>query len=101
SVYGFYKKLIAMRHNMPIIAVGDFSPMDAGNDDVIAFQRHLEDTTIMVICNLSSKKATISESLRINDNKQQVLLSNYSTAHAFKSMHDGVLDPWEAITVQL
>ena len=101
SVYSFYKKLIAMRHNMPIIAVGDFSPMDAGNDDVIAFQRHLEYTTIMVICNLSSKKATISESLRINDNKQQVLLSNYSTAHAFKSMHDGVLDPWEAITVQL
>ena len=101
SVYTFYKKLIAMRHNMPIIAVGDFSPMDAGNDDVIAFQRHLEDTTIMVICNLSSKKATISESLRINDNKPQVLLSNYSTAHAFKSMHDGVLDPWEAITVQL
>jgi oligo-1,6-glucosidase len=39
SVYAFYRKLIRLRHENPVIAAGDWRPLDAHGDRVYAFTR--------------------------------------------------------------
>ena len=42
SVYSFYKRLIALRHDDPVVAAGDWHLIDASDPHVYAFTRTLE-----------------------------------------------------------
>ncbi len=49
SVYGFYKKLIAMRHNSATVATGEWNLVAADDEQVYAFTRTSGDDTILVV----------------------------------------------------
>lgn len=76
SILAFYKKLIALRKQYRIISEGNISFDIAVPEQIISFQRKLEDECLYVIGNLGETETqiTVSESLT----KGQLLIHNYS-----------------------
>ncbi len=76
SILAFYKKLIALRKQYRIISEGNISFDIAVPEQIISFQRKLEDECLYVIGNLGETETQIivSESLT----KGQLLIHNYS-----------------------
>lgn len=71
SVFGFYKRLLALRKSSPEILYGDFKVLSNSEDGFFAFTREYEGGKILVICNFE-KKSNVS--LDLNGGK--LLLSN-------------------------
>jgi oligo-1,6-glucosidase len=53
SVLAHYKRLIALRHENAVVALGDFAMLLPDHDDVYAFTRTLDGEVLLVVCNLS------------------------------------------------
>jgi oligo-1,6-glucosidase len=54
SVLAHHRRLIELRHRLPVVAVGDFTMLLPEHDDVYAFTRSLDGETLLVVCNLSA-----------------------------------------------
>ncbi|MFY0406053.1 alpha-glucosidase [Solicola sp. PLA-1-18] len=52
SVFHHYRRLVALRHDDPVVALGDFALVGA-DDRVYAFTRTLGDSLLLVVVNLS------------------------------------------------
>ncbi|MGY2064215.1 glycoside hydrolase family 13 protein [Blastococcus sp. SYSU DS0619] len=63
SVLAHYRRLIALRHDLPVVALGDFTMLLPDHDDVYAFTRVLDDVTLLVVCNLSRTEYRLAELL--------------------------------------
>ena len=105
SVYTFYKKLIAMRHNSATISIGEWHLLAADSDQVYAFTRTNGDDTILVVVNLTDRSAAlpsdVAELLSDGVSDPQVLLSTYDAMHSVKSIARGELARWEGVVIQL
>jgi oligo-1,6-glucosidase len=53
SVLAHYRRLIALRHEDAVVAVGDFAMLLPEHEDVYAFTRSLDGDVLLVMCNLS------------------------------------------------
>lgn len=56
SIYNFYKKVIQIRKNNPVISNGKFEIISNDNDSVFSYQRHDSVNAIVVIINLSGSE---------------------------------------------
>ena len=105
SVYGFYKKLIAMRHDSATVATGEWDLLAADDEQVYAFTRTGGDDTILVVVNLTDESAglpgEVAELLGDGVAESQILLSTYDVAHGVKSIARGELARWEGVVIQL
>ena len=54
SVWHHYRRLIALRHSEPVVALGDFTMLLPDHPTVYAFTRRLDDVVLTVVANLSS-----------------------------------------------
>ncbi len=90
SVYHYYKKLIALRHSLPIIPYGVFEPLLLDSESIYAYKRHLDGQTLTVACNFTDKEVAcdLFEGL-----SGEEIISNYKEHKA------GVLQPYEARVV--
>jgi oligo-1,6-glucosidase len=89
SIYHYYRRLIELRHNEPVVVDGSFALIDAGNEDVYAFRRTLPGREIRVFANLSGTRMKLA----IGDLRpDQLLLRNQA---ATRQVTDE-LAPWEA-----
>ena len=84
SVRSYYKRLIQIRKAEPVIQLGDVSFLDTASDKVIAYERTLGDTRVLVQCNFGGEA---QPSLATDGG--EVLISNYDGTES------GVLRPWE------
>ena len=105
SVYGFYRKLIAMRHNNATVATGEWNLVAADSEQVYSFTRTSGDDTILVIVNLTDRTAQVpaevAQLLEDGVGESQVLLSTYDAVHSVKSVARGELARWEGVVIQL
>ncbi len=87
SVYNYYKKLIALRHQHDILVYGWFEPLMEDSDQVYAYRRVLDGKTLTVALNWTDRKVpcTLMDGL-----EGEELISNYPTHQK------GVLQPYEA-----
>lgn len=53
SVFHHYRRLIALRHDEPVVSLGDFTMLLPDDEHVYAFTRHLDGATLLVVVNLS------------------------------------------------
>ena len=53
SVFHHYRRLIALRHEDPVVALGDFTMLLPDHEHVYAFTRSLGDVTLTVLGNFS------------------------------------------------
>lgn len=65
SVFGFYRRLIALRHADPVVVEGDFTRIATGEPDVFAYRRSLGGRSLTVVANLSDEPWTPSVALDV------------------------------------
>ncbi|WP_240674947.1 glycoside hydrolase family 13 protein [Cellulomonas endophytica] len=57
SVFHHHRRLIALRHERAVVALGDFTMLLPDDETVYAFTRRLGDETLLVVCNVSGGPA--------------------------------------------
>ena len=96
SVFHHYRRLIALRRERPVVALGDFTALLPGDEQVFAFSRRLDGEEVLTACNLSGAPAVAPLDGAEDWLRAELLLSNHDDAPT--GGPDGiVLRPWEAV----
>jgi oligo-1,6-glucosidase len=90
SIFYYYQKLIQLRKEMNIIVEGDFKLLYKDHPALFAYERNLQDETLLVLCNFSKDELTID----LNVENYQVILSNY------ENHNQGILRSYEAVVLK-
>lgn len=77
SVLNFYKQLIRLRKNNPVLLEGIYKLLLPKHVQIFAYTRTLKDQVIVVVCNMSNQPSELSR-LRL-PHCQNMLLSNFNT----------------------
>ncbi|MDQ4503723.1 alpha-glucosidase [Sinomonas sp. ASV322] len=87
SVFAFYRRLIRLRHELPVIAHGDFTMLLPDDEEVYAYIRRHEDTELLVLGNFTGRdvRADVDPSWV----EAERILGNYRDARGLQ------LRPWE------
>ncbi|HSP75393.1 MAG TPA: alpha-glucosidase [Cryobacterium sp.] len=95
SVFRFYQRLIALRHENETVALGDFTLLEPDHDALYAFTRTRGDDTLLVVANASD--APFTDPLPLDVSGADLVLANYpARADAAAPAASPVLRPWEA-----
>lgn len=94
SVLNYFRKIVQLRKDNPVLVYGKYTLLDKNNPDVYAYTREWEGKKMLVLLNFSSKAAKANTGM--DTNKAKLLISNYQTASA-----DGTLQPYEASVYEL
>ena len=89
SVFHHYRRLIALRHNLPVVVHGDYHLLLPDDEQVFGYVRTLDDARLTVVANLSGEPAAVDLSLA-----GEVLLSTHARTAA-----TGTFEPWESVVV--
>ncbi|QZN86550.1 alpha-glucosidase [Cellulomonas sp. C5510] len=99
SVLHHYRRLIALRHADPVVALGDFTMLLPRDEQVYAFTRTLGDDALLVVVNVSGEDA------RVDLGDGWPAAADGGWGELVLGTHDGpgeptVLRPWEARVVR-
>jgi oligo-1,6-glucosidase len=90
SVFGFYKALIALRKENPLIVYGDYELLLPEDEKLFAYRRRYEGRSLLVVCNFSGGAVPAPAELGLRSGgKGRLLIGNYAGAE------DAVIRPWE------
>lgn len=90
SVRDFYKQLIKLRHEYPIIPYGHYELLLPEDENIYMFTRELDGEKLLVICNFSDEIHDVEVPDEFLEAK--LLISNQPEHKIAKTMH---LQPWE------
>lgn len=93
SIFEYYRKLISLRKQYPVIQEGILIPLLESHPQVFSFKRTLGDTTLAVFCNFYGEETTVDSS---EFKEYSVLLSNYPDSAAGDVIR---LRPYEAVVL--
>lgn len=94
SVFHHYRKLIRLRHEMPVIALGSFTMLLPDDPTIYAFIRSWQGTELLVLGNFSSDDVPAGLDDADAWAGTEILLGNYNDVR--KDESGIVLRPWEA-----
>jgi oligo-1,6-glucosidase len=99
SVFQHYRRLIELRHELPVVALGDFTMRLPDDDHIYAFTRRLDDTELLVLANVDDDPHSAGLDDAATWRRADILVSNYADA---ADLDDGPvpLRPWEARVYQ-
>ncbi len=84
SVFHHYRRLIDLRHDDPVVALGDFTMLLPDHEHVYAFTRSLDGVTLTVLGNFSGSVQEVV----LDEDPGELILSNYAAPASS-------LRPWE------
>jgi oligo-1,6-glucosidase len=93
SVFQHYRRLIELRHRLPVVTDGDFTMLLADSDDVYAFVRDDGRDALLVLANVSD--ATVTVDLAAEPWHDAELLVTNLSSDARPATVDADLAPWE------
>ena len=100
SVLNYFRKMIALRKENPVLVYGKYTLQDKKNPAVYAYTRELDGQKLLIVLNFSANNAQTA--VGINTAKVRVLLSNYPVAPSNKLIKSRItLRPYEAIIYRL
>lgn len=101
SVYNYYRKLISLRKEYPIIVNGDFELVGEDDTAVFAYLRHWKDQILWVACNFTDRmqKIVSPSSNHTEYRKWDVICTNYSPSGDAFEKGQIELRPYEAVAV--
>lgn len=101
SIFYHYKKLINIRKEEDVIAYGDYRILDKDNKKVYAYERSLNNESVVVVNNFYKEGAEINLSKEIDlDNKKvEILLSNYKDSSL--DINSLKLRPYESVVYKV
>lgn len=94
SVLNYFRKMVKLRKNNPVLIYGKYTLLDKDNPNVYAYTRELDDKKMLILLNFTSKNAAVKTG--INTTKAKVLITNYS-----KPAKTTTLRPYEAVIIEL
>ena len=98
SIYAFYKKLVALRKQYEIIADGTIRFTDAGNDNIISYERVLNGQKLTVLCNLRGTEQAPGTPFEAPGGR--LLIGNYADRDASSAVEKiTALRPYETMAV--
>ena len=93
SIFHYYRKLIELRHQLPIVVNGKFELLLEDDERIFAYKRTLGDEQLLVLGNFSDDEVTVPLDGADDWALQDVLIGNYPASSAGPGI---VLRPWEA-----
>ena len=94
SCLNYFRKMVKLRKDNPVLVYGKYTILDKNNPDVYAYTRELDGEKFLVLLNFTSKNATVNTGIDLS--KAKILINNYSAAST-----SGELKPYEAIIYEL
>ena len=91
SVLHYYRRLVALRKQYPVIQTGRYAPLMTGSANVFAYTRTLGAETLVVLCNFYAEPAVVT--LPVLPGKAERLIGNWPEAPYAGTM---TLRPYEA-----
>ena len=91
SVLHYYRQLVALRKQYPVIQTGRYAPLMTGSANVFAYTRTLGAETLVVLCNFYPEHAVVT--LPVLPGKAERLIGNWPEAPYAGTM---TLRPYEA-----
>jgi oligo-1,6-glucosidase len=102
SVLAHYRRLIALRHDEPVVVEGDFTMLAPAHPTLYAFTRSLGEDTLLVVANFSDEELRLDgpelagELAGWTDGSRTLVLGGYGDGTADPDLDPAVLRPWEA-----
>ena len=93
-IYTFYKELIRLRKEMPIISEGSYLPALEDSQQVYAFERHLEDQKLLVLNHFYGSEVEVE--IPADYQSGRVLLSNYENVEIAEKV---TLKPYQTLAI--
>jgi oligo-1,6-glucosidase len=94
SVFNHYRRLIALRRNEPTVVHGDFQMLAPDDPQLYAYTRTWQDTSLLVVVNVSSEPAATSALDRTDWMDTEPVLA--SGGRKRTSGVPDTLEPWQA-----
>lgn len=94
SVFHHYRRLVALRHEDPAVALGDFTMLLPEDEHVYAFTRSLDGTTLLVVVNVGGEPQVVDPGVPVVG-EAALVLGNYADTPPLRS-GSLALRPWEA-----
>lgn len=91
SIFQYYKSLVALRKQYPVIQSGTVIPLLQEDDQILAYERKLGNEELYVFCNFFGKETRAAYQL---PEGCKAILSNYKDS---PNPSDLVLRPYEAV----
>ncbi|OOV39186.1 glucohydrolase [Staphylococcus sp. MB371] len=88
SVLNYYKRLIQLKKDYDVFNYGKYELVDKDHKQIYSYKRILDNEEVIIMCNLTSEKATITYPLNLERSK--LLLYNYITIE-----NTNALEPFE------
>jgi oligo-1,6-glucosidase len=100
SVLHYYRKLIRLRREHPVVALGRYELLLEAHEQIYAFMRRLADERLLVILNFTADQPTFALPTHVRCSGGELLIANYAVdpAEDFKLL---TLRPWEARVYRL
>lgn len=80
SVLNFYRKLFALRKEMPVLQEGKIIPLLRDDPQILAYKRALDGKQVLVLANFYKDPVRIPEEIQSEIKQAHLLLSNYQQA---------------------
>lgn len=93
SVFYYYKKLIELRRQYPVIVYGDINLLFEDDERIFAYTRHFEGQSLLVLMNFSKDEVEINLPKELLEKDMKLLISNYSEEELKRNM---LFKPYEA-----
>jgi oligo-1,6-glucosidase len=100
SVFHYYKKLIQLRKENPVIVYGTYDLILDSHEEIYAFTRTLEEELLLVILNFSGNNPEFQLPEKITFVSTELLISNYEV-NPNEDIHQITLRPYEARVYRL
>lgn len=96
SILAFYKKLIRLRKDRQVIALGTITFFGMEHEDIMAYRRNWEDEELVVCCNLRGWESKMATGNKWGDYEK--ILGNYEGR--FEKPELLVLKPYEIVVLE-
>ena len=93
-IFTFYKELIRLRKEMPIISEGSYQSAFEDSQEVYAFERHLEDQKLLVLNHFYGSEVEVAIPAEYQSGR--VLLSNYDDVELAEKI---ILKPYQTLAI--
>src|SRR5262249_1367802 len=77
SVFHYYRALIRLRKERPVIVYGRYDMLLAADQEIYAFTRSLEDERLLVILNFSASTPVFALPTEVSFASAEALIANY------------------------
>ncbi|WP_102262932.1 glycoside hydrolase family 13 protein [Mesobacillus jeotgali] len=95
SIYHYYRKLIQLRKEHPVIVHGSYDILVPEDESIYVYTRTLESQKLLVLLNFTNENQSFDVPADLQGKKNEILISNYEANTEYGSTIS--LRPYEAI----